>query len=380
MVRRRMWFMLGAVALVVLALALYKGLSIYSMVKTFKQPKPPISVAAATAQEQPWQQQLPAIGTLKAIQGVDLTTEVSGTVKAVLFESGQKVALGQPLLELDSDLERASLAAAQASQSLARVEFQRGRTLVQRQSISKSQFDRLSSDLQQADASVAQLSASLAKKRILAPFAGTVGIRQLDVGAYVSPGTPVATLQDLSSLYVDFFLPEQSAPLLALGQPVQLTLAAYPEQRFSGEIVALNPKVESSTRNLQVRAQLPNPQGKLLPGMFANLAVLLPNPQPQVVVPETAVTFTLYGNALYVIRPAPAPKEGEEPPSTEDGEPSLVVERRFVETGERRNGQVVVLKGLTAGEQVVTAGQLKLDQHSAVRIEPEPTAQHRGAR
>src|SRR5690606_4306730 len=153
MVRRRMWLMLGAVALVVLALGLYKGLSIYRMMQTFAQPKPPISVAAATAQEQPWQRQIPAIGTLKAFQGVDLTTEVSGTVKAVLFQSGQQVDRDQPLLELDSDQERASLAAAQASQSLARVEFQRGRTLVERQNISKSQFDRLSADLQQADAS-----------------------------------------------------------------------------------------------------------------------------------------------------------------------------------------------------------------------------------
>ena len=179
-------------------------------------------------------------------------------------------------------------------------------------------------------------------------------------------GTSFATLQDLSRLYVDFFLPEQDYPQLAIGQSVRLSLAAYPGEVFSGEISALNPKVEETTRNVQVRAMLPNPDNKLLPGMFANLEVLLPGEKPQVLVPETAITYTLYGNSVYVIGEQ---KDDQGAVVKDDkGQPRLVVERRFVETGERRDGQVLVLKGLKAGEQVVTAGQLKLDNGAHVAI------------
>ncbi|MGH8355373.1 MAG: efflux RND transporter periplasmic adaptor subunit, partial [Pseudomonas sp.] len=224
-------------------------------------------------------------------------------------------------------------------------------------------------ELQKANASVAQLRATLAKKRILAPFAGTIGIRQVDVGDYVASGTPLATLQDLSTLFVDFYLPEQAVPQLSVGQRVRIGVAAYPVERFEGEIGALNPKVEDSTRNLQVRAQLANPDGKLLPGMFANLEVLLPDQAPRLVVPETAITYTLYGNSLYVI--GEQKNDQGEVQRDAQGQPRLVVERRFVETGERRDGQVVVRKGLHAGERVVTAGQLKLDHGAHVAIAPD---------
>ena len=366
MLLRRMLIMLGVVLAVVLALAAYKGFSIYQQIQMFSAPQPAISVSAAVAREQPWQSRLPAIGTLKAYQGVDLTAEVQGTVKEVLFQSGEKVTLGQPLLQLDSEVERAILATAEAVRALARVEYQRGQDLIKRQAISKSEFDRLNAELLKAEASVTQLKAELDKKRILAPFAGTIGIRQVDTGDYLSPGTSFATLQDLSRLYVDFFLPEQDYPQLAIGQSVRLSLAAYPGEVFSGEISALNPKVEETTRNLQVRAMLPNPDNKLLPGMFANLEVLLPGEKPQVLVPETAITYTLYGNSVYVIGEQ---KDDQGAVVKDDkGQPRLVVERRFVETGERRDGQVLVLKGLKAGEQVVTAGQLKLDNGAHVAI------------
>ena len=366
MLLRRMLIMLGVVLAVVLALAAYKGFSIYQQIQMFSAPQPAISVSAAVAREQPWQSRLPAIGTLKAYQGVDLTAEVQGTVKEVLFQSGEKVTLGQPLLQMDSEVERAILATAEAVRALARVEYQRGQDLIKRQAISKSEFDRLNAELLKAEASVTQLKAELDKKRILAPFAGTIGIRQVDTGDYLSPGTSFATLQDLSRLYVDFFLPEQDYPQLAIGQSVRLSLAAYPGEVFSGEISALNPKVEETTRNVQVRAMLPNPDNKLLPGMFANLEVLLPGEKPQVLVPETAITYTLYGNSVYVIGEQ---KDDQGAVVKDDkGQPRLVVERRFVETGERRDGQVLVLKGLKAGEQVVTAGQLKLDNGAHVAI------------
>jgi membrane fusion protein (multidrug efflux system) len=369
MLLRRMLIMLGVVILVVLALAAYKGFSIYQQIQQFSAPQPPISVSAEKAVELPWQSRLPAIGTLKAFQGVDLTVEASGTVQDVLFLSGEKVKQGQPLIQMDSDVERASLATAEAELSLAQVEFQRGRSLVSRQNISKSEFDRLASELQAATGKVAQLKALMDKKRIIAPFSGTIGIRQVDVGDFLSSGTIIATLQDLDTLFVDFFLPEQSAPLLAVGQKVRISVAAFPGEFFEGDVAALNPKVEESTRNLQVRAMLQNPDGKLLPGMFANLDVLLPGEQERVVVPESAITYTLYGNSVYVISEK---KNAEgQPEKDQDGRPQLVVERRFVETGERRDGKVVVLKGLEPGERVVTSGQLKLDNGSHVAVVPD---------
>jgi membrane fusion protein (multidrug efflux system) len=370
---RRMLLMLGAVIVVVLILAALKFNSVYSQIQQFKAPKPPIDVEVAESRRQPWQNRLPAIGTLTASQGIDLAVEIAGTVSAVQFRSGEKVSKGQPIVLLDSEIEQASLAAAQADLHLAKVEFERARSLVDSQAISRSEFDRLNAESQKAAATVAQLKASLAKKRILAPFSGTIGIRQVDVGDFVAAGTSIATLQDLSTLFVDFYLAEQHVPLLAIGQSVRLQVAAFPGEAFEGTIVALNPKVETTTRNVMVRAELANPGERLLPGMFADLQVLLPEQAPQIVVPETAITYTLYGNSVLVVKEGQPPEteEGTEPP--ERSEPYLIVERRFVKTGERREGRVVVLEGLEAGEPVVIAGQLKLDTGAHVAVAEKRT-------
>lgn len=372
MLRRRMLIMLGVVVIVVLALGGYKAFSVYKQIQQFTAPKPPINVAVAVVEERPWQNRLPAIGTLKALQGVDLALEISGTVKALQFESGQKVEVGQPLVQLDSDVEKGLLGTAEADLGLAQLDFARGSKLVGDGSISRGDFDKLAATQKKAAASVAQLNASLAKKRILAPFSGTIGIRQVDVGDYLASGTVIATLQDLTSLYADFFVPEQVLPKLALGQQVQVSVTAYPDVVFNASISAINPKVEDATRNLLVRATLPNPDGKLLPGMFANLQVILGQDTQQLVVPESTITYTLYGNSVYVV----VPKKGTDgqPETNDKGEPQLAVERRFVTTGERRGGLVIISKGLKAGEQVVTGGQLKLDNGTHVAISADQAA------
>lgn len=371
MLRRRMLIMLGIVLLIVLVLAGYKAFSVYTMIQGFTAPKPPTSVAVATATERPWQSRLPTVGTLKALQGVDLSLEIAGTVTDVQFQSGQKVKAGQPIVQLDSAVESALLETAQADLGLAQVDYSRGSQLVGSQAISKGEFDRLSAVLKKNKATVNQLKAALDKKRIVAPFSGTIGIRQVDVGDYVASGTMIATLQDLSSLYVDFFVPEQSVPKIAVGQPVQVIVSAYPTQTFPGTISAINPKVDNTTRNIQVRATLANPDGKLLPGMFASLQVLLPNPQPRIVVPESAITYTLYGNSIYVV----AQKKTEDGTVEKDdqGQPILIAERRFIETGERRDGLVVITKGVQNGEKVVTAGQIKLDNGAHIAISDDKT-------
>ncbi|AXA26536.1 MULTISPECIES: efflux RND transporter periplasmic adaptor subunit [Pseudomonas] len=362
MLRRRMLIMLAVVLLIVLALGGIKAFSIYRQIQVFSAPKPAISVAAAKAEQRQWQERLPAVGSLKALQGVELSLEVAGTVKHLHFDSGQQVKVGQLLLELDSEQEAALLGTAQADLGLAKVDFGRGSQLVGDSAISRGEFDRLTAQYRRNQAVVEQLKASLAKKSMKAPFSGTIGIRQVDVGDYLASGTVIATLQDLSSLYVDFNVPEQALPQLSLGQQVLVQVAAFPGQTFPARLSAINPKVEESTRNLLLRATLANPDGKLLPGMFASLLVLLPDPQLQVVVPESAITYTLYGNSVYVV--------GEK--KADDGQAHLVAEQRTVQTGERRDGVVVVRKGLQAGEQVVTAGQLKLSPGAAIRISQDP--------
>ncbi|MDF9617512.1 efflux RND transporter periplasmic adaptor subunit [Pseudomonas entomophila] len=369
MLRRRMLIMLAVVLLIVLILGGFKAFSIYKQVQMFSAPKPPVSVAAAQAELRQWQERLPAVGSLKAYQGVELSLEVAGTVKSLHFESGQKVKAGQLLLQLDSEQETALLGTAQADLNLAKVDFGRGSQLVGDSAISRGEFDRLTTQYRRNQAVVDQLKASLAKKSISAPFSGTIGIRQVDVGAYLASGTVIATLQDLSSLYVDFNVPEQALPHLSLGQQVLVQVAAYPGQTFPASLSAINPKVEESTRNLLVRATLANPDGKLLPGMFASLQLLLPDPQSQVVVPENAITYTLYGNSVYLV----SRRKGEDgkPLDDNEGQPQLIAEQRTVQTGERRDGWVVISKGLQAGDQVVTAGQLKLAPGAAIRISSE---------
>ncbi|MBV4477190.1 MULTISPECIES: efflux RND transporter periplasmic adaptor subunit [Pseudomonas] len=371
MLRRRMLIMLGVVLLIVLLLAGYKAFSIYTMIQGFSKPKPPISVAVATAAERPWQMRLPTVGSLKALQGVDLSLENAGTVTELKFESGQQVKAGQFLLQLDNAVEAAFLETAKADLNLSQLDYGRGSQLVGSSAISKGEFDRLSAQLQKNKATVNQLNAALAKKRILAPFSGTIGIRLVDIGDYLASGTKIATLQDLSSLYADFYVPEQSVPKLALGQPVQISVVAWPGQHFTGKISAINPIIESTTRNILVRATLANPDGKLLPGMFADVSVLLPDPQQHVVVPESAITYTLYGNSLYVV----GQKKAEDGSVEKDdkGQPVLIAERRFVETGERRDGLVMINKGVQSGEQVVTAGQIKLDNGAHIAISDDKT-------
>lgn len=358
---RKLVLMLVIFFLVVAALGAWKFWSIKQQIAFFTAPKPPIQIAASVAEALDWQTRLPAIGTLTARQGVELTAEITGTVDKILFESGQQVDAGERLLTMHDEVERASLATAEAQVELARLDFTRQQNLLQRQSISQAQFDQADSTRRQAQARASEARAILQKKTITAPFAGRLGIIQVDPGDYLSPGTLIATLQDLSSLYVDFSLAEQHYPQLSTGQQVELKVAAFPDQRFSGEITAINPRIEVSSRTLIVRARVSNPEEQLLPGMFAELDVLLPDVQPRVVLPETAITFSLYGHSVYVVVPAEAEQQNGD-------QPALQVKRRFVTTGERRGGQVVVLQGVEEGEQVVSAGQLKLNDGAAVVI------------
>ncbi len=316
---------------------------------------PPVVIAAATSRAETWDQYLDAVGTIKAAHGVELSSETSGQVTALHFDSGDVVSKGDLLLVLNDTVEQASKQNQIASLELAKLLHQRDAKLVTQKSIPQSQYDRSRADLQQAQAQLRETEARLSQKRITAPFDGTLGIRRVNVGDYVSPGTVIASIQDLSDLEVDFTLPSQSGPLLTKGQAITVAAADYPDQRFQATLFALDSRIDTSTRNIDVRATL-EPGSKLLPGMFVTLRIALQREKQLVTVPETAVTYSLHGNTVFIIRPSA------------DGN-GLTQEPVIVEVGEVRNGRIAILSGLAADEQVVTAGQNKLFRGARVSVD-----------
>ena len=306
---------------------------------------PPVTIAAATAQAERWDSFIEAVGTVRAVRGVELTSETAGEITAIEFDSGDVVEAGQLLLVLNDQVEQAARRNEIASVELAEILFKRDADLITKNSISQTQYDRSKADLARSRAQLAETEARIRNKRIHAPFAGTVGIRRVDLGDYISPGTIIATLQDRSQLEVDFTLPDRFAPQLKPGLPISLSVNAFPGQVFAAELSALDSAVDPGTRNLLLRARLLETEG-LLPGMFAILQVDLQQTTDVVTVPETAVTYSLQGNTVFVIKDA------------EGG--GLTVESRIVNVGETRNGRTAVLSNLEASERVATVGQNKL--------------------
>jgi membrane fusion protein (multidrug efflux system) len=343
------------------------------MIKEFlsSQVPPPATITAEAAQSREWIERLPAIGTLIASQGVDVASQVAGIVTEIGFESGQDVPQGKKLVQIDINVELADLASAEAIQREADVAYKRQVDLLQKSVASEANVDTALAKRDTAAAAVNRIKALIAQKAILAPFAGRLGIRKVELGQYISPGLAMVTLQALDPIWVDFPMPEQNIGKLKQGQVVELTVDAFPGEVFKGQIASLDARVSQETRTLLVRGTLPNPERKLLPGMFANVAVLAGEAAAVVTVPRTAITYSLYGDSVYVVKPEEAkPAEGAEPqPAPAPGEEIYVVERRFVRPGQARGDLVAITSGLEAGEQVVTTGQLKLNNGSRVRID-----------
>lgn len=306
---------------------------------------PPVTIAAATAAAEEWDSYLESVGTLKAVRGVNLTAETSGQVTGISFESGQRVEAGQPLLVLNDEVEQAARRNQLATLELARILHERDLKLIGQKSIAQTQFDTSKADFARAQAQLAETEARIRHKRIHAPFSGTIGIRRVALGDYVEPGTVIASLQDDSELDVDFTVPSRHAPELRPGQTVTVQVDAFPGRSFAAQLRAIDTSVDAGTRNLLLRARILEHEG-LLPGMFATLRLDLGRRDPVVTVPETAVTYSLQGDTVYVIGEA------------EGG--GLTAEARIVRVGETRAGRTAILAGLSGGERVVSAGQNKL--------------------
>lgn len=346
-----------------------------AMIKGFIQNagQPTSSVAAVDAKTESWTPTLTAIGSLRATQGVEIAPQVGGVVRAIRFESSQDIKKGAPLVEIDDSTEQADLKANQAALQNTQATLERQSKLVSGGNTTQASLDQATAARDQAAAAVERTKAIIAQKRISAPFDGRLGIRRIDIGQYVSPGTPLVTLQQLDPIYVDFQAPEQYFAQLAVGQTIVLTVDAFAGKTFKGKIKFLDTRISTDTRNFLVRGEIENNDKKLLPGMFANVTVSAGAPRDVVTLPRTAIVYSLYGDSVYVLK-TPAPKPGEAQaaqPKAAGGDPLFEVERRFVRVGETQGDRIEIVEGVKAGEKVVSEGQVKLFQGMRVRVDPK---------
>jgi membrane fusion protein (multidrug efflux system) len=319
---------------------------------------PPEAVTSAKVEAVEWESTRAAIGSVVALRGVTLGSEVPGLVREIAFDSGAAVRRGQVLVKLDTSAEEAQLAAARAEASLARLTLQRARELRRSGFTSQADLDTAEARAQQAAATVANLTAIVAKKTIRAPFDGRVAIRQVELGQVVAPGTAIASLQSVSPIHADFWLPQQALAELEPGQRVRLETDVFPGARWDGGISTVNPEIDAATRNVRVRATFPNGDGRLRPGMFARVAVLSEEKRPVLAIPATAVIFAPYGDSVFVVEQQ---QEG-------GGQATTVARQKFIRAGERRGDFVAVASGLAAGETVVTSGAFKLRNGAAIAV------------
>lgn len=349
---KRMAIMLVVTGVVLGGVFGYQALRSIMLKKYFaSQGNPPQTVSTVEARYQDWQPRLEAVGTLRAVNGADLAPEVAGIVDKIYFESGQRVEAGTPLVQLRADDDVAKLDELKAAAHLAQVSYDRDLALRKNRTASQATLDAGAAKLKTAQAQVAAQEAVLARKTIRAPFAGELGIRAVDVGQYVKAGTNLVTLQAQDPIYIDFSLPQRQLNLLATGQAVTAKVDTFPGQVFTGKIHAINSRIDAATRNVQVRAVVNNPERKLRPGMYATVDIAVGARERHITVPQTAISYNPYGNTVYL-----AAQNGK----NAQGHPKFVARQIFVTTGARRGDQIAVLKGIKEGEQVVTAGQIKL--------------------
>jgi len=368
-VRMRRWFIIVGGLLVVLVGLLW-GFNTFRnhMIAQFfaNMKPPPIAVVAAEAKSEVIPHLLTAIGDLAAVHQVDVTTDVAGRITKIMFEAGTTVKAGDPLVQLYDEPDQADLASFKAAATAASLALDRSKSLAARQFGPQATVDQNQAAYDQAEASIAKTEAIISQKLIRAPFSGDLGVRRVELGQFLSAGSQIVSLTDLSHVYLNFTAAEKDRAILAVGQTVRVKVDAYPSRVFEGKITAIEPQISADTRTVKVQATIDNADHSLKPGMFASTTVVLP-PEPAVVtVPETAVDYTLYGDSVFVI------KESKD----DKGETRLAAERTFVRTGARVEGRTVILTGLKAGDRVVAVGQLKLQSGAAVVISPDAPPQN----
>ncbi len=360
----RLWLRIIVVIMLLLALtgvlAYQKSLQIQEQIAQGSQLPPPISVTVAEARSAQWNRRVRAVGTLVAYQGVNITTEESGIVTSINFESGDEVETESLLVELDNRTEMANLESARAQFEADNSQYQRLLKLKDQSFVTRNDIDTQASLVDISAARINVAKTALSKKRIYAPFSGKLGIRRVDLGQYVAPGTTIVTLLSLDQLYLDFTLPESNFKDLVGDQLIEFKVRSYPQQTFSARVETWNPQLDANTRNISIRAIVDNRQRLLAPGMFADMQVRSRRQVPVVTVPETAIFYNIYGQAVYIL---------EQPEASEnDPDPDYRLAARQVDVAYRDDGMAGIASGIVAGDRVVTSGQLKLYPNLRVAI------------
>jgi membrane fusion protein (multidrug efflux system) len=326
------------------------------------------TVSTVQATSQPWQKTFQAVGSLRAVNGADLSSEESGIVESINFNSGDEVQANTILLTLRAEDDIAKLASLRATAQLAEITSTRDQAQFKIQGVSQATLDTDAATLANDNALADQQQAIVDKKVIRAPFAGRLGIRAVDLGQYLNAGAAIVTLQALDPIYMDFYLPQQAVAEVQVGQTATIKVDSYPDTAFTGKITSINPLIDTSSRNLQVRATIANPDHKLLPGMYGTVSIDIGTPQKEVTLPQTALTYAPYGSTVYLVNSTPQTPSlwqrlwGTKLP------PTLTVAQSFVKTGETRGDQIEILSGVKDGDTVVGGGQLKIHNGSAITV------------
>ena len=365
-VRMVRWFIIVGtlLAALVAGLVFFKFVFLPNLFKEiFGKKPPPTIVSIATAKSETIPNLLAAVGDLAAVHQVNVTSDVNGRITDIMFTAGASVKEGTPLLQLFDGPDQGDLASFKAQQRGSQLTLDRAKQLAERQFGPQAVVDSAQSAFDQASAGIAKTPAIISQKLVRAPFDGELGVRKVEVGQYLTAGTQIVSLTDLSVLFANFTVTEKDSAQLKVGQTVRIAVDAYPGRTFEGKITTIEPQIATDTRNIRVQATIQNPDRILKPGMFATTTIVLPDKPPVITVPETAVDYTLYGDSVYLL--------GEK--KEEDGKTSLTVTRTFVQSGKRIEGRAEILKGLKDGDRVVAVGQLKLQSGSAVTISTDPT-------
>jgi membrane fusion protein (multidrug efflux system) len=356
--RKRMLLMLAVVVLFVGALGLVKFLQIRAAIAQGSAWRPPPeAVTTIVASSQSWPATLQAIGSVAAVRGVVVSADLPGVVESIHFDSGRRVAAGDVLVRLDTKQERAQLAAAEAQRELARLDFERAKTLLEKDVMAKAEYDQVAAKAKSAEANVGEIDAAIQRKTIRAPFAGTLGIRQVDIGQYLVAGAPIVPLQAMDVVFVNFSVPQQDVGALRVGAEVHALNDSIAVTAV-GRITAINSVVDEATRNVQVQATFQNPHGELRPGMFVEAHVTAGQPAAVTAIPTSAINYAPYGNSVFIVTDLKGP----------DGKSYRGVRQQFVKLGSSRGDLVSVLTGLKPGEEVVTSGVFKLRNGAAVVV------------
>lgn len=364
-VKMTRWFIIIGILLAVLVGGLvgFNAFRSHMIAQFFANNKPPpVTVTAAEAKTEVIPNTLRAVGELAAVHQVNVTSDVNGRITDILFTAGTHVTKGTPLVQLFDKPDQGDLANFKAQAKVAELSLDRAKQLAARQFGPQATVDQAQAAYDQANAGIAKTEAIISQKLVRAPFDGALGVRHVEVGQFLTAGTQIVSLTDLSTLFANFTVTEKDSGTLAVGQTVRVVVDAYPGRTFDGKITTIEPQISTDTRNIRVQATIANPDGILKPGMFATTTVVLPDKPAVITVPETAVDYTLYGDSVYLIQE----KKGD------DGKTSLNAVRTFVRTGDRVNGRAVISTGLKAGDKVVAVGQLKLQSGAAVEVSNDP--------